>query len=91
MSGRGWLADLAPLIKNEREFEMFGLGRVKVLRVLVVGLGLTVLAACESADTVNKLSALEAKVNTALQNAAAAKVDASTALHMAVDLEDKVK
>ena len=36
-----------------------------------------------------QLHALETKVNTALQNAAAAKVDAATAMHIALEAEKK--
>ncbi len=53
---------------------------------MVAGLG-----ACATQDMEMKLHALEEKVNTALQTSAAAKVDATTALHMAVDLEEKIK
>lgn len=41
------------------------------------------LNACTSADTEQRLSLLEEKVNRALQNSAAAKVDAATAMMIA--------
>ena len=41
------------------------------------------LGACTSVDTEQRLQALEDKVNRALQNSAAAKVDATTALMIA--------
>ena len=47
------------------------------------------LAACASQELEMQLHALETKVNTALQNAAAAKVDAATAMHIALEAEKK--
>ncbi|MAO55964.1 MAG: hypothetical protein CMM61_09710 [Rhodospirillaceae bacterium] len=47
------------------------------------------LAACASQEQEMQLHALETKVNTALQNAAAAKVDAATAMHIALEAEKK--
>lgn len=47
------------------------------------------LAACTSQEEQMKLHSLEEKVNTALMNAAAAKVDATTALHIALQNENK--
>lgn len=49
---------------------------------VVFGL-LGVLGACTSVDVEQRLSALEDKVNQALQSSAAAKIDASTALMIA--------
>lgn len=46
---------------------------------------LGVLGACTSVDVEQRLSALEMKVNQALQNSASAKIDASTALMIAED------
>lgn len=53
-------------------------------------LGLVIgLAACASQEDQMKLHSLEDKVNQALQNSAAAKVDATTALHIALQNEKK--
>jgi len=70
---------------------MFKRGYIKTLRCAIAGLALTALGACATADDGMELSALEAKVNQALQNSAAAKVDAAAALHLAVENEKKLK
>jgi len=70
---------------------MFKRGYFKTVRFAIAGLALTALGACATAEDGMKLSELESKVNEALQNAAAAKVDAATALHLAVENEKKLK
>jgi len=55
-------------------------------KVMHAGIALALvsgLSACASVETENRLSALEAKVNRALQASAAAKVDAATAMMIA--------
>ena len=47
------------------------------------------ISACASQDTQMKLHSLEEKINQALMNSAAAKVDATTALHIALQNEKK--
>jgi len=45
----------------------------------------------EKADINNRLSALESKSNEAMRTANSAQVDASTALHIAVENQEKLK
>lgn len=64
---------------------MFKRGLVQGIRFALVGAALLTLGACASSDNTMKIQALESKINEALQNAAAAKIDAATALHFALE------
>ena len=55
----------------------------KISRIAAVFALLGVTAACTSAETEQRLSDLETKVNRALQASSAAKIDAATALMVA--------
>ena len=57
--------------------------KTKIARVAAVLAMIAAVGACTSVETERRLDALEMKVNRALQAAAAAKVDASTALMIA--------
>ena len=60
----------------------------KGLRLAAAGFALAAVAACATPEQQKaQHDALEAKVNEALRNAAAAKVDATTALHIALEAE----
>ncbi len=68
---------------------MFKSGTVKAVRFAAAGAVLVALGACATTEEeAMRLEALEAKVNQALQNAAAAKIDATTALTIALDVEE---
>jgi hypothetical protein len=68
-------------------------GKTRTFRLAAIGVALLALGACASASTDQemKLSALEAKLNEALRNAAAAKVDAATAMLMAEEAQKKAR
>ena len=63
----------------------------KRIRLMSAGAAMLVLGACASGADEMKLSALEDKLNEALRNSAAAKIDAATALHVAIEAEKKSK
>lgn len=61
-----------------------------LLRAGLVIAGASLLSACASTEAQDaRLDALEARINQALQNSAAAKIDATTALKIAVDMQDQ--
>jgi len=65
---------------------------VRGVKLAAAGAVLATLGACATNEQATmKLDALEAKVNEALQSSAAAKIDAATALDIALDVEKKVK
>ena len=66
-------------------------GTVKALRFAGAGAVLVALGACATTteQEAMRMEALEAKINQALQNAAAAKIDATTALNVALGVEEK--
>lgn len=60
----------------------------KGVRLAAAVVALAAVTGCVTAEEQRaQQEALEAKVNQALQNAAAAKVDATTALHIALEAE----
>lgn len=70
---------------------------IRSLKVAVSLMGVTLLSACAHGDmNANvsaleaKVTALEAKVNDVSRTASTAKVDAATALHIAVPMQDDV-
>ncbi|MCP5370828.1 MAG: hypothetical protein H6907_03775 [Hyphomicrobiales bacterium] len=68
----------------------------KTLRLAAAGAALLAVAACQTtgdkaAMEADRYAALEAKVHEALRNSAAAKVDAATALDIALENEKKLK
>jgi|GEM_PF-6130103 len=65
---------------------------IRSAKLAAAGAVLVTLGACATdQQTHMKLDALEARVNEALQSSAAAKIDAATALDIALDVEKKVK
>ncbi|MEK9753247.1 MAG: hypothetical protein VW338_08565 [Rhodospirillaceae bacterium] len=66
-------------------------GKTRTFRLAAIGVALLALGARASADQEMKLSTLEAKLNEALRNAAAAKVDAATAMLMAEEAQKKAR
>ena len=68
---------------------------LKKIAVVTTLISIAFLTGCmsnqEKMDLNNRLDALESKSNEALKTANTAQVDASTALHIAVDNQEKLK